>query len=169
MMILSRFTKSWSAICPQCNHLVTQDDFTCKECGNGKIKAREGDGYYSLYFGCDMCDEEFLLIICPKCRRKCLNRDARMSWSFNVPPAWLNSNKSPPLDVRFFNLKSILLIIQIAPCQRFYITILPFSCCCGRLAAIGYSPIRWNSIVCEIIDISVLVCLCHFAHVDFGS
>jgi len=64
------YKKEWTATCPRCDNQITHNDFTCTNCGKGKVKVSEYiiNSVRSIYFGCEYCGESAAYSVkCPKC------------------------------------------------------------------------------------------------------
>jgi len=56
---MSKFSKGWSVTCPKCDKEISQNDFTCSNCGKGHayadvIKPRN---IVNVFFGCNNCGD----------------------------------------------------------------------------------------------------------------
>ncbi len=60
------YKKEWNAICPKCDEKLTHADYTCDNCGKGKIKVF-ASSYDIFSFGCEKCDHPVGLMKCYKC------------------------------------------------------------------------------------------------------
>lgn len=69
----SDFQKEWTAVCPKCDCKLTHADFSCKNCGRGKVKLYVIDAM-SRFWGCERCGQSHSDIKCPTCNAS-INKD----------------------------------------------------------------------------------------------